>query len=84
MTLQKCACGFFPCLHRIGTLFTLFHTFFMSYVVASSVKKFVNDHGMMSAGDLVDGLNKLVEELLKKAAGRAKENGRKTVRSCDL
>ena len=27
-------------------------------------------------GDLVDGLNKAVEEWLKKAAGRAKENGR--------
>lgn len=56
----------------------------MSFVVASAVKKYINDQDMMSAGDLVDGLNKVCEDWLKKAAWRAKENGRKTVRSCDL
>lgn len=56
----------------------------MSFVVASAVKKYINDMDMMSSGDLVDGLNKVVEEWLKKAAWRAKENGRKTVRHADL
>lgn len=56
----------------------------MSYVVASKVKELINKHGMMVAGDLVDGLNSAVEEMLKKASKRADENGRKTVRPCDL
>jgi len=56
----------------------------MSYVVASKVKEMVNKMDMMAAGDLVDGLNKMMEEVLKKAVWRAKENGRKTVRPCDL
>lgn len=56
----------------------------MSYVVASKVKECVKKHGMMSAGDLADGLSAAVEDLVGKAAKRAKDNGRKTVRCCDL
>lgn len=56
----------------------------MSYVVASKVKELVNKMDMMAAGDLVDGLNAVCEDLLKKAVARAKDNGRKTVRPCDL
>ncbi|MDD5623540.1 MAG: hypothetical protein PHI23_02425 [Candidatus Peribacteraceae bacterium] len=56
----------------------------MSYVVASKVKDLLKSLDMMTAGELSDALSKFVEDALKKAAHRAKENGRKTVRSCDL
>jgi histone H3/H4 len=56
----------------------------MSYVVASKVKELVKRHGMMSSGDLADALGKAVEEMVDAACGRAKSNGRKTVRGHDL
>lgn len=56
----------------------------MSLVVASKVKDLVKGAGMMSSGDLSDGLSAVVEDLLKKAVSRAKANGRKTVRTEDL
>ena len=39
---------------------------------------------MMTAGDFPEGVSAFVEEAVKKAANRAKENGRVTVRPCDL
>lgn len=56
----------------------------MSYVVASKVKELLKKHDMMTSGDLMDSLSAHVEAAVEKAAGRAKENGRKTVRACDL
>ncbi|MDD5469253.1 MAG: hypothetical protein PHO92_00410 [Candidatus Peribacteraceae bacterium] len=56
----------------------------MSYVVASKVKELLKKSGMMSSGDLAEASSKMLEEALKKAVARAKENGRKTVRPCDL
>lgn len=56
----------------------------MSYVVASKVKELLKKHDMMCAGDLCDAASTLLEDLLKKASKRAEENGRKTVRACDL
>jgi len=56
----------------------------MSYVVASKLKDLVKKYGMMSSGDLSDAASAMLEEAVKKAADRAKENGRKTVRPCDL
>jgi len=56
----------------------------MSYVVASKVKDLLKGMGLMTAGDLADGLSGELENLIKKAAGRAKANGRKTVRADDL
>ena len=56
----------------------------MSYVVASKVKELLKQQGMMCSGDLCDAASAMLEEAVKKAAGRAKENGRKTVRACDL
>jgi len=56
----------------------------MSYVVASKVKELVKQHGMMCAGDLADGLSASAGKLVKDACERAKANGRKTVRACDL
>ena len=56
----------------------------MSYVVASKVKDLLKGMDMMTAGDLADALSTFVEATLKKAGKRAQENGRKTVRACDL
>ena len=56
----------------------------MSYVVASAVKELLKKHGMMTAGDFTDGVSAFVEEAVTKAAKRAKENGRVTVRPHDL
>ena len=56
----------------------------MSYVVASKLKELIKKHGMMASGDLADAMSKMVEEAVAKAVHRAKDNGRKTVRPCDL
>lgn len=56
----------------------------MSYVVASKLKELVKKHGMMCSGDLADAASAALEELVSKAVGRAKANGRKTVRADDL
>ena len=56
----------------------------MSYVVASKVKELLKAQGLMCSGDLVDAASAHLEAALKAAGGRAKENGRKTVRACDL
>ncbi len=54
----------------------------MSLVVKSKLKESVP--GFNVAGDLADELDKIVAELLKKAAARAEANGRKTIMSKDL
>ena len=54
------------------------------YVVQSKVKEFISKQGFNTAGDAIDGLDKVVEWQLKKACERAKENGRKTVRPIDF
>lgn len=56
----------------------------MSFVVASQIKQLVNRHNMMASGDLADAVSAFVEDALAKACKRAGENGRKTVRPCDL
>lgn len=56
----------------------------MSYVVASAIKDMLKKLGMMTAGDFPEAASAAMEEMLKKAAHRAKENGRVTVRPCDL
>jgi len=56
----------------------------MSYVVASKVKDLLKQQGMMCSGDLCDAASKILGDAVTKAAARAKENGRKTVRACDL
>lgn len=54
----------------------------MSLVVRSKVKQKLK--GMRASGDLVEALDREVETMLKRASVRAKENGRATVRPCDL
>ena len=55
----------------------------MSYVVTARVKEMLSKAGMRCGGDFVDALDKCVEEAMKKAAWRAKENKRQTVYACD-
>lgn len=56
----------------------------MSYVVASAIKDFLKKQGMMTAGDFPEAASAHLEEALKGAAKRAKDNGRVTVRPYDL
>jgi histone H3/H4 len=56
----------------------------MSYVVASAIKEYLKKKGMMTAGDFPDAASKFLEMHLEKAALRAKDNGRVTVRQHDL
>ncbi|HII16193.1 MAG TPA: DUF1931 domain-containing protein [Nanoarchaeota archaeon] len=51
-------------------------------VVRSKVKDFAE--GMNVAGDFADALSDKVVALVKEAAKRAQENGRKTLKPCDL
>lgn len=53
-------------------------------VVASKVKELIKGSDMNTAGDAVDGLSMQVEQMVKMAVKRAKENGRKTVRAVDF
>ncbi|MBI1859202.1 MAG: hypothetical protein HYR97_08850 [Candidatus Melainabacteria bacterium] len=53
-------------------------------VVGSKVKDFIKESDLRSDGDLVEALSGKVEEMLKAAMVRCKENGRSTVRPCDL
>ena len=56
----------------------------MSYVVASAIKDFLKKQGMMTAGEFPEAASAYLEEALKGAAKRAKDNGRVTVRPYDL
>jgi hypothetical protein len=54
----------------------------MSLIVRSKVKSAVK--GMRFAGDFYNALDKKVDAVVKEAAKRAKDNGRATIRPCDL
>lgn len=51
-------------------------------VVRSKIKDHVGD--MNVAGNFADALSEKVVSLIKEAAERAKANGRKTLKPCDL
>lgn len=53
-------------------------------VVGSKVKEAIKKEGCNTAGDAVDALSDVVAGKIKKAAARAKANGRKTVRGVDF
>ena len=53
-------------------------------VVGSKVKDRIKEEELRTDGDLIDALSERVDELLKAAMKRCKENGRSTVRPCDL
>lgn len=53
-------------------------------IIASKMKEVVHALECLSSGDLLDAVSDAVREMLRKAAARAKENGRTTIRPCDL
>ncbi len=53
-------------------------------LVASKVREAIKAAGCNTGGDALDGLNAYVAWLIRQAAGRATENGRKTVRAHDF
>jgi len=58
-----------------------------SIVIESRVKDFIKKQGgddFRCAGEVIDNLQGAVEQLLKDAVRRAKENGRKTVQGQDI
>ena len=54
----------------------------MPLVVKSAVRSQLK--GMRASGDFFKALDNRVDELVKEAVERAKENGRKTCRGCDV
>ena len=54
----------------------------MALVVKSAVRGQLK--GMRAGGEFFKALDATVADLLKDAVARAKENGRKTCRGCDL
>ena len=55
-----------------------------SVIVASKVKAYIKSKGMMSASEMLGGLNCAVYCLLDAAIERTKANRRSTVKSTDL
>lgn len=53
-------------------------------VVGSKTKEVVKEHGLATAGDFAQALSDKTRGLISDAAGRAKSNGRKTIRASDL
>ena len=53
-------------------------------VVGSKVKDLIKEEELRTDGDLIEALSAKVAEMLKSAMKRCKENGRSTVRPCDL
>ncbi len=55
-----------------------------NYVYKSKLYEVLKEKGMRVSGDAIDAVDDMVEEAIKKAAERAKANGRKTVKGCDF
>jgi histone H3/H4 len=53
-------------------------------VVVSKVKEYVKEKGLQTSETAVDALSTAVRELLDKAAARAKDNGRQTIKDRDI
>ncbi len=53
-------------------------------VVVSKVKEYVKEKGLQTSETAVDALSAAVRELLDKAAARAKDNGRQTIKDRDI
>jgi histone H3/H4 len=53
-------------------------------VIQSKMKEYLSSLGLRSSGDVADGLNEKVTDVLSAAAERCKSNGRSTVRASDL
>ena len=57
---------------------------FPTFIVKSAVKEFAKGKNMMVGSDAYDAINNGIGEMLTKAAGRCKENKRKTLKAYDL
>lgn len=55
-----------------------------SLVVQSKVREIFKKFDCNTGSDAVDALNAEVERIVKRAADRTKENGRKTVKAADI
>lgn len=55
-----------------------------SVIVTSKLRDAIRAQGARMSSDLADALNSEVQEIIAKAAQRAKDNGRSTVRPSDL
>ena len=55
-----------------------------NYVYKSKLYEVLKAKGMRLSGGAIDAVDDMVEEAIKKAAERAKANGRKTVKGCDF
>ncbi|MDD3643855.1 MAG: hypothetical protein PHQ19_10375 [Candidatus Krumholzibacteria bacterium] len=55
-----------------------------TYIYASRIKDLAKKHDMRMSGDAADALNAKIEEMVKAAVQRAKENKRKTVYGFDF
>lgn len=54
------------------------------FVVASQVKNFIRNTGYCVSGDLIEALSSRVKQILVTGIARAEQNGRKTIRPCDI
>jgi histone H3/H4 len=55
-----------------------------TFIVKSAVKEFAKGKNMMVGSDAYDAINNSIGEMLMKAAGRCKENKRKTLKAYDM
>jgi histone H3/H4 len=55
-----------------------------NYVYKSKLYEVLKTKGLRLSGDAIDAVDEMVEGAIKKAAERAKANGRKTVKGCDF
>lgn len=54
------------------------------YVKKVEVRNFAKARDMRVSGDVYEALDMAIDELLKKAAVRSRDNGRKTIKAIDL
>ena len=55
-----------------------------TFFVKSAVKEFARQNDMMVGSDAYDAINEKIGKMLESAAGRCKENKRKTLKAYDL
>lgn len=55
-----------------------------SYILKSNIKKLAKSLNLRISANAIIIVNSRVEEILKKAAKRARENNRKTIKSQDI
>ncbi len=55
-----------------------------TFFVKSAIKEFAKGQDMMVGSDAYDAINAKIGEMLMSAAGRCKENKRKTLKGYDL